>query len=341
MSGGYQREYSNVYLENLGNVEARNINDGDHLAYSTSTKKWTTQAANNSWKSPVRVATTGALPFPPGSFVGLLTIDGVFLQTGDRVLCKNEAGGLLNGIWVASDISPWVRASDMLDGSNAAGSATFVNEGTTNADTIWTCTSNTAVVGTDPLSFNTITVPSTAAGADTQVQFNSSGALAADSTFTFDSVANILTSPQISDGIGLMTGGNLSGMSTGFFSGQVTAGTFTDGTTVMNAGTISGSSSISATTLTDGTASLSGGSLTGGINLNAQGQVNLASIGTMGVFGATPVPQQVPAGVVAGHTSGAGAALNVGDTFTGGIGASAYTLGDVVSALKNLGFLAN
>ena len=340
MSGGNQPQYSNVYLENLGNVEARQPNDGDQLAYSSSTKKWVSQTGNNSWKLPVTAASTAALPSDPGSFIGLLTIDGVALQSGDRVLLKNEVGGVLNGIWVASDVSTWSRAPDMLDGSNAAGSATFVNQGTTNADTIWTCTSDTAVVGTDPLVFGTISVPATAAGADSQVQFNSSGGLAADAAFTFNSATNLLTCDQISDGFGLMAAGSLSGMTTGFFSGEVTAGTLTDGTTVLNSGTITGPSSITSTALTDGTATLTGGSLTGGINLNANGQVDLASIGTLGVFGATPVPQQVPAGTTTGHTSSGGQIINLADTYTGGLGTNAYTISDVVLALKKLGFLA-
>ena len=137
-----------------------------------------------------------------------------------------------------------------------------------------------------------------------------------------------------------MTAGSLSGMTTGFFSGQVTAGTFTDGTTVLNAGTITGPSSITSTTLTDGTATLTGGSLTGAINLNVQGQVDLASVGTLGAFGATPVPQQVSAGTTTGHTPVGGTTVSVPDTFTGGLGTSAYTIGDVVLALKKLGFLA-
>ena len=44
-----------------------------------------------------------------------------------------------------------------------------------------------------------------------------------------------------------------------------------------------------------------------------------------------------PAGAVAGFTAGSGAATKVDSTYTGNIGASAYTVGDIVAALKQLG----
>ena len=61
----------------------------------------------------------------------------------------------------------------------------------------------------------------------------------------------------------------------------------------------------------------------------------------VGFYGATPVAQPgSPAGNT--HTPTAGSTTNVfvNTTFDGSIGSSAYTVGDIVTALKNLGLLA-
>lgn len=60
----------------------------------------------------------------------------------------------------------------------------------------------------------------------------------------------------------------------------------------------------------------------------------------VGLWGATPVIQQaLPAGNTATTAAGAGAAVKVDTSFTGGIGTTAYTVGDIVAALKTIGAL--
>lgn len=61
---------------------------------------------------------------------------------------------------------------------------------------------------------------------------------------------------------------------------------------------------------------------------------------TVGLYAATPVVQATAGGVVAGFTAGSGAAVLVDSTFTGNSGTEAYTISDIVVALKNLGPLA-
>lgn len=59
----------------------------------------------------------------------------------------------------------------------------------------------------------------------------------------------------------------------------------------------------------------------------------------VGFFGATPVVQPTAATNV--HTVGAGSTTTVfvNTTFDGTIGSTAYTVGDIVAALKTLGIL--
>jgi hypothetical protein len=71
------------------------------------------------------------------------------------------------------------------------------------------------------------------------------------------------------------------------------------------------------------------------------GGVFYAGPGRVAFFGAAAVAQQNAAGTTAGFTAGAGTAVVSGSTFTGNTGATAYTVGDVVRALKKYGLLAS
>lgn len=62
--------------------------------------------------------------------------------------------------------------------------------------------------------------------------------------------------------------------------------------------------------------------------------------GTVGLYGTTPAAQHSSTGQVAGFVAGVGTGVNDDSTFTGGTGASAYTIGDVVRALKLIGVMA-
>lgn len=108
-------------------------------------------------KQPCRVATTAAITISTALNNGD-TIDGVTLATGDRVLVKNQASPVDNGIYVVG-VSP-ARATDMdADNETYGGTIVAVEEGTANADTAWLLTSNGEVdVGTDPINFSNFSV---------------------------------------------------------------------------------------------------------------------------------------------------------------------------------------
>lgn len=86
---------------------------------------------------------------------GEQTIDGVSVVDGDRVLCVGQSTASQNGIWVAST-GAWARPTDFAAGSSAAGAFTFIEEGTSNADSGWVCTSDSPydIVDTNDLAFS-------------------------------------------------------------------------------------------------------------------------------------------------------------------------------------------
>lgn len=64
---------------------------------------------------------------------------GSSLTAGDRVLVKNQGSSQFNGIYVAS-ASTWARASDANTWNELISAFTFIQTGTTLADTGWVCT---------------------------------------------------------------------------------------------------------------------------------------------------------------------------------------------------------
>jgi hypothetical protein len=69
-------------------------------------------------------------------------------------------------------------------------------------------------------------------------------------------------------------------------------------------------------------------------------KIGTAATQKIGFFNANPVVQQNTTGTTTGTTGGSGTALHTNATITGGVGSTAYTVGDIVKALKTLGLLA-
>lgn len=63
------------------------------------------------------------------------------------------------------------------------------------------------------------------------------------------------------------------------------------------------------------------------------------SSGLIGFFGTIPVLQQTAAGASGAAGTGAGDVIAGSTTWTGGVGVTAYTIGDIVASMKNYGLL--
>lgn len=113
-----------------------------------------TVAYNQSYKSPVRVATTGAGTLAT-SFANGQTVDGIVLATGDRILIKNQAAPAANGIYVVAASGAPTRATDFDQWAEIPGAVVGVLVGTTNADTAWICTSDSGgTIGVTAINFS-------------------------------------------------------------------------------------------------------------------------------------------------------------------------------------------
>lgn len=134
-------------------------------------------------KESVRVATTANLAATRSGAVltatgnGAISVDGVTLSSGNRVLVKNQSTGADNGIYTVTTVgdgaTPFVltRANDFDDATSVtSGSFMFVSEGSTNLDTGWVLSTN------DPITLNTTSL--------TFVQFSAAGQVDAGAGLT-------------------------------------------------------------------------------------------------------------------------------------------------------------
>ena len=99
-------------------------------------------------KGSVKAATTANITLSAAQ-----TIDGISLVAGDRCLVKNQTTSNQNGIYVVS-ASAWTRATDFDAWAEVPGAFTFVEQGTTQADTGWVCTADAGgTLGTTSITF--------------------------------------------------------------------------------------------------------------------------------------------------------------------------------------------
>ena len=86
------------------------------------------------------------------------TIDGVTLATGDQVLVKNQSTDSQNGIYTVVSSGTASRSTEYDAIAEISGQIVVVNQGTTNDNTLWLCTTNSsATLGSDSITFTKIT----------------------------------------------------------------------------------------------------------------------------------------------------------------------------------------
>lgn len=152
-----------------------NISHGGNLITNVGTPSAGTDAANKSYvdtaianlnslfdgKGSVRAASTANVTV---SNPGTAVFDGVTLSNGDRLLLKNQSTQAENGIYVFNGSgSALTRATDFDAWAEIPGAVVPVEEGTTNADTLWLSTANSGgTLGTTAVTW--FQIPTTASG---------------------------------------------------------------------------------------------------------------------------------------------------------------------------------
>jgi hypothetical protein len=113
------------------------------------------------------------------------TIDGVAVVAGDRVLVKNQTLPQNNGIYLVA-AGTWTRALDMDAWAEVPNAFTFIEGGTTQADSGWVSTANAGgTLGTTPITF---------------VQFSGAGTYTAGTGLTLTGGAFSITNTAVTAG---------------------------------------------------------------------------------------------------------------------------------------------
>lgn len=145
------------------------LDSGNQTIVNVATPSGGTDAANKNYvdtqitsvtslftnKGTVRAATTANVTI---SNPGTAVFDGVTLSSGDRLLVKSQSTAAENGIYVFNgSSSALTRATDMDAWGEVPGAWLTVQEGTTNADTIWLSTANAGgTLGSTSITFQQI-----------------------------------------------------------------------------------------------------------------------------------------------------------------------------------------
>jgi len=104
------------------------------------------------YKEAVRAATTGAVTLASG-FENGDSIDGVTLVTGDRILVKNQASAIENGIYTVNASGAPTRATDANTTAELNNATVVVTEGTANKGLEFTQTTVDPAIGSDNIVF--------------------------------------------------------------------------------------------------------------------------------------------------------------------------------------------
>jgi hypothetical protein len=264
------------------------------------------------------------------------TIDGANVQTANtRILVKNEANTTFNGIYVWSNATVLTRAADFNQPAEVPSAFTFVEAGTTNADTGWVCTTNA------PVTFGTTAITFTQFSGAGSYSANTSAGISLTGTIFSALVDNNTTAFDGGGNISVKAGANLTTPNIGNATGQSLQLTTAGGNGLLSATTVSATGNvtggnvltgglISATSTITSSANITGGNvLTGGL-ISATSNITGGNVLTGGLISATSniTGGNVLTGGLISATSTITSAANItgGNILTGGLISATSTI---------------
>lgn len=143
--------------QSMGNFKLTNLADGTADQDAVNLRQLTNAINGLDWKDSARLATTANINLASAP----ATIDGIAPSNGDRIVVKDQTTLSQNGIYDYNGAgSAMTRSSDADEDFEVTAMMTVgVSEGTTNADKVFTVTSNDPlIVGTDDIVFGLLPV---------------------------------------------------------------------------------------------------------------------------------------------------------------------------------------
>ena len=119
-----------------GTIATTPVGDTDiaNKGYVDSVAQGLDVKASCAYSTTNNISLSGLAVQAGGDWTAMLTV-------GDRILVKNQTLSQFNGIYVAA-AGAWARSADMNTWAEVPSAFTFIESGTTLADTGWVCTSN-------------------------------------------------------------------------------------------------------------------------------------------------------------------------------------------------------
>lgn len=139
------------------NKNLSNLADGSAATDAVTLQQLQAMVRGLDWKDSVRAASTANVTIASALINGL-SMDGVSLVTGDRVLLKDQSTASQNGIYVVVASGAASRSTDADSSAEVtANMAVSIEEGTVNGDKAYNLTTNNPIVlGTTALTFSVL-----------------------------------------------------------------------------------------------------------------------------------------------------------------------------------------
>jgi hypothetical protein len=152
---------------NGGIVSGGNVNIGGNRLYNVASPLVNSDVATKLYVDSVAIGRTDKMAVKAGSTsnvdlaTSIFTMDGITLTIDDRVLLKDQSLLVENGIYIISMSNLLSRAADMATGSDASGSAVFVQGGIVNGTIGYVIIGTSVIVGTSNLAWTPFSGSST------------------------------------------------------------------------------------------------------------------------------------------------------------------------------------